>query len=120
MTPKIWGMIKNNAGVIAALGNPPRAYSFGNAPQTVQKPYATWQLVNGLPENYLGNLPDVDDFTVQIDVWAGDGDTAEACAKALRDALEPHGYVDAWRGETRDKETGDYGYSFDVSFLTYR
>ena len=49
---------------------------------------AVWQTVGGAPENYLGNLPDADVCTVQVDVYAAEPDSAASATLALRDAIE--------------------------------
>lgn len=120
MFPPIYEAVKDDAAVKAALGTPPRFYLFGEATAQVQRPYAVWQQVFGSPENYLGQVPDMDSFGTQIDVY---GKTAAECrgvAMALRDALEPVAYVTAWNGESREPETRDYRYSFTVEFMENR
>lgn len=109
-------------GVSALLGAglECRLYIFGKAPKDVALPYAVSRQVFGQPENYLGDLPDRDDFVVQIDVYSNSGSSAHAVAKALRDAIEPHAYINAWRGESRDPETKHYNYSFDVDWNVNR
>lgn len=110
-----------SGAVTALLGTAPtRLYLFGEAPQDVAKPYAVWQSVSGAPANYLGTLPDVDRFTVQIDVYATTASSARSVAQALRDAFEPVAYVVSWRGESRDATTKNYRYSFDVEFHVER
>lgn len=122
MIPPVYAALKDDAVVRAVFGDDIRVYSFGSAPDDVQKPYALWQLVAGSPENYLDGVPDVDSFIVQIDVYCSSSSSAPARegAKAIRDALELVAYVVSWRGESRDAETKDYRYSFDVDFLTPR
>lgn len=127
MTPPIFDVV--NVPAVQALlktgTGPLRFYAWGNAPQTVTYPYAVWRYVTGLPENYLGNLPDIDSQTLQIDVYAADvtgqrSAKAREVAEALRDAIEPHAYVTSWRGESRDDETRSFIFSFDVDFWTPR
>ena len=110
-----------DAGVTALLGaSPVRLYPFGDAPQDGPKPYAVWQTIGGAPENYLAGRPDVDGYTLQVDVYAAAGKDARAVAKALRDAIEPHAYIIRWGGESRDPATKSYRYSFDVSWFVPR
>lgn len=121
MFPPVFQICAASAAVTALIGtNPVRLYPFGEAPQGVVYPYAAWQLVTGTPENYLGDLPDADNFTVQIDVYADTAASARNVAKALRDAIEPVAYVVAWRGESKDAETKRYRYSFDVDWIVRR
>jgi hypothetical protein len=107
--------------VTALLGSDPlRFYPFGHAPQDTVAPYAVWQVVFGSPENYLSGRPDLDGFGVQVDVYAPTGTVARQVAAALRDALELVAYISAWRGESRDNDTGLIRFSFDVDFLSPR
>lgn len=128
MNPPFFQIV-NVPGVQAFFGtNPLRVWPFGEAPEKETRPYAVWQTVGGAPEAYLGQVPDSDDWLVQVDVYAEaeDGRQADAIdtvsngAKALRDALEPVAYITAWRGCTREIGTRFYRYSFDVAFVTPR
>lgn len=126
MIPPIFPAV-NVAAVQALLksgANELRFYAWGRAPQNPVTPYAVWQTVFGSPENYLGNTPDADGFGTQINVYAdptpAGSEKARAVAQALRDALEPVAYITAWRGESRDPETGRYVYSFDCEWVTNR
>ena len=107
--------------VTALLGTSPvRLFPFGMAPAGVIKPYAVWQQVGGRPENYLAGVPDIDSMTLQVDAYATTSASARAVAAALRDAIEPVAHVVAWRGESRDAETGNYRVSFDVDWFIPR
>lgn len=121
MYPPIFPLAVGSAAVTGLLGsNPTRLYPFGEAPQGVTKPYAVWQQVGGFPENYLGTVPDADNYTAQIDVYADTADEAVAVAEALRDVYEPHAYITNWNGDGRDEDTNNYRYSFDVDFIVIR
>lgn len=121
MFPPVFQTCAASAAVTALIGTTPvRLYPFGEAPQGVIYPYAVWQLVSGSPENYLGDRPDADSFTVQIDVYADTATSARNVAKALRDAIEPVAYVTSWRGESRDPDTKKYRFSFDVAWIVQR
>ena len=121
MYPPIFQLISADTDAKKALGaSPVRFYPFGAAPENVALPYAVWQTVGGYPENYLAEVPDIDQYMVQVDVYATTATSARSTAEALRDAIEPSAHIAAWRGESRDAETGHYRYSFDVDFLTPR
>ncbi|MDI2594110.1 DUF3168 domain-containing protein [Pseudomonas sp. 681] len=107
-------------GVVALLGSPIRLYPFGDAPDKVAKPYAVWQTIGGDPENYLAGRPDIDGFTLQVDVYADTGSSARAVAEAVRDAIELKAYIIRWGGDSRDPATKNYRYSFDVSWFVPR
>ena len=107
--------------VQALLGTPLRLYSFGDAgPGPVAKPYVLWQTVGGEPENYLGDRPEVDRFTVQVDVYADSAQAARAVTQALLNELEAVAHVISWNGEFRDTETRDFRLSFSLDWWVYR
>lgn len=121
MFPPIFQVCTAAAPVTALLGlNPTRLYPFGEATQGVIYPYAVWQTVTGLPENYIDRTPDMDSYTLQIDVYAETGTSVRAVAEALRDAIETSAHIVSWRGESRDPETKRYRLSFDVDWFVAR
>lgn len=97
-----------------------RFYLFGEAPQGVTRPYAVWRQVFGLPENFLGEAPDLDTFGTQIDVYANDAASARAVAAALRDAIEPVAHITSWRGDGTDPETKAKTFTFEAEWKTAR
>lgn len=121
MNPPFFATV--NVSAVRAVfleGSVLRVFPFGEAPQQVNKPYAVWQTISGSPENYLGDLPDMDNWVVQVDVYAKEVSDANDGAEALRDALEPVACITAWRGTSRETDTRLYRYSFDVEFFTSR
>ena len=87
--PPLLAICAANAGVTALLGvGTTRLYPFGDAPEDVAKPYATYQVLNGVPENYLGEPPDTDEWNIQIDIYATSVNSANDVQNALRRALE--------------------------------
>lgn len=122
MTPPIFQMCSQASAVTALLGSGAdmRLYSFGEAPEGVAKPYVVWQLANGTPENYLAGRPDVDGFTLQVDVYGTTGTSVRQVRDAIRDAIELSAYVTRWGGESRDPTTKNYRASFDVDWIVLR
>jgi hypothetical protein len=121
MYPPIFTVCAANAGVQAALGtNPVRLYPFSEAPQGVTKAYAVWQIIGGGPGNYINQIPSFDEYTLQVDVYAATVTAGRAAAEALRDAIEPVAHIVRWGGESRDPETKNYRFSFDVDFIVNR
>ncbi len=120
MFPPIYELAIAAAPVKALLGQQPRLYLFGEAPPNVQVPYAVWQQGGGAPENYLGQRPDMDGYSVQLDVYGRTAAESRSVAQAIRDAVEGDAYVTSWNGESRDSETRNYRYSFTVEFLESR
>lgn len=125
MIPPIFQYAAASTAVKAALGSKPvRFWPFDSSPQPGQAgyglPYAVWQLVYGSPSNYLGQVPDSDNTGIQVDAYAPTATLARDAAIALRGALEPHGYVVSYTGESRDPPTGLYRVGFTVEFWTDR
>lgn len=121
MTPPIFQVCAADSAVTALLGTgPTRLFPFGDAPQGVTLPYAVWQMITGFPENYLDQAPDIDSFTVQMDVYASTGSEARQVAEALRNAIEPRAYVVGWNGESTDPDTGHKRYGFDIEWHVHR
>lgn len=121
MYPPIFAVCAADAAVLALLGSAPvRLYPFGEAPQGVALPYAVWQTVNGSPENYLGGRPDMDQFTLQVDVYGSGIDSVRNAASALRYAIEPVAHIVSYGGEGRDPDTKNYRYSFTVDWWVNR
>lgn len=122
MIAPIFAACAASPAVTALLGSAPatRLYPFGLQDDKVIYPYAVWQNVGGDPEMYLDTLPDVDRYSLQVDVYAKTAASSIAVAKALRDAIEPHAYITRWGQQGRDPETKSYRYSFDVDWLVKR
>lgn len=100
--------------------NPVRLYPFGLVPQQTPAPYAVWQNIGGSPENYLATLPDADSYSVQIDVYGANDAQALAVADALKDALEPEGYITGWGNTLIDFDTKLYRFNFSVDLIANR
>jgi hypothetical protein len=118
MLPPIFAVCAASAAVTALLGTAPtRLYPFGEAPQGVALPYAVWQgLPGGGPLNHLGDRPDMDQWLLQVDVYARTVADATAVVEALRDAIEPHAYITRWGTQETDRDTGHRRLGFDVSW----
>lgn len=122
MTPPIVQACLQSAAVTALLGTGAaiRLYSFGEAEQGVAKPYAVWQVIAGNPENYLAGRPDVDGFTLQVDIYGATGTSVRNVRDAIRDAIELQANITRWGGESRDPTTKNYRTSFDVDWIVRR
>lgn len=119
--PPIFEICAADSAVLAWLGsNPVRLFPYGRAPQNPEPPYAVWQVVGGVPENYLDCPPDIDSFTLQIDVYANTDTDVDGAATALRDVIQNYAYIVSWRGDIREQETNHYRKSFDVDWWRYR
>lgn len=121
-TVPLYEVLKVVPAVTSVLGVHPnlRVYAFGQAPTTVSRPYVTWQLVAGLPNNNLSSLPENDENAIQIDIYATTPQSAEAVKIALRDAIEPVTHITSWDGEGRETPTSDYRITFSVDWFVNR
>lgn len=121
MTPSVFPLLKLSSVVTALLGDPIlRVFPWGGAPEDVLRPYATYSVYNGVPENYMGQTPDIDNLGTQIDVWAETSSSCQDCAIVIRDALEPHAHLLSFSGNERDEETGLYRFRMDFDFFKGR
>ena len=115
--PPVFTLATASTAVTSLLGtNPTRFWPFGTAVQDTSRPYGVHQLIYGTPENSLACPPDIDMMGVQIDVYAKTVQGARDAAEALREAMEPAGYVVSLNGEFWEQNTGLYRVSFTVEF----
>lgn len=120
-TAPIFAVCAEDTAVTAVLGiQPTRLYPFGEAPEGVVKPYAVWQLLTGSPDNYLAGRPDIDGYTLQVDVYAVTASDARVVTQAITHAVELKANVTRWGGETKDSATKIYRSSFDIDWLVPR
>lgn len=121
MMPPLFPLVAAAPAVQALLGTEPvRFFPFGAAPQSVALPYAVWQIVGGEPENFLGQRPDADTYTVQIDVYADSIESTTSTITALRDALEDRAHIVLWLGCSRDDKTGRWRGTFRLDWIEQR
>lgn len=121
MYPPIFELCAADSDVQTNLGaSPCRLYPFGEAPEKVTLPYAVWQRVGGAPENTLGDVPDIDSFTIQVDVYGSAEGSVRDAAQALRDVIEQHTHITDWGPEGRDPQTRHYRYNFSLDWWVDR
>jgi len=124
MWPPIQNAVQSSAAARAVLGTKPiRFYEFGSVPEVsgaAVKPYATWQVINGSPENYLNRLPDMDGMTLQVDVFGTDRNETTRAAVAIRDAIEAHAHITFWRSMGQDKQTKLFRFTFTIDWFNPR
>lgn len=123
MYAPIFTTLKAAPAVVALLQSPGgqlRVYPADEAPQEVAKPYLVYQQVSGSPENYLGQVPDVDSFGNQIDIYGKTLEDVLVVGKAVRDAIERVAYISAWLGTSKEPDTRLYRLSFEVDWYTDR
>ena len=109
MFPPVFAALKASAAVKNIVGtNPPRIYRHGSAPQDTAKPYLTWFIVTGTPENNLSDLPPVDRVQIQINCWHQTDSGIELLVLAVRDAIEPLAHMVGSPVDLREPETKLY------------
>jgi hypothetical protein len=108
MLPPIYAILKASTAVTDIIGDPPRAYRHRSAVQDTTRPYVTWALAGGIPENVLFEAPDIDRMSVDIDCWHPADGGVEELAAAVRDAVELHGHVTNVSTDIREPETKLY------------
>lgn len=121
MLVPIFATCKASPAVTALLGvTPMRLYEFGEAPPQVAKPYAVWQEVSGLPENYINDRPNIEYKRIQIDCYADSSSAARNVQSAIERAIELSAHVVSYNGEFTDPETKNKRSSFDVAWWVTR
>lgn len=120
--PAIFPIVAGDSACTTLLGtSPTRFWPFGQAPQDEQRPYATHQLVVGIPLNQISCAPGMDQFTLQVDCFAKTATGSRELARAIGDALEAqHAVVVSWDIDEIDQPTGLYRVAFTVDFFTPR
>jgi len=119
MLPLIYPLLRDAPAVTALIGSPPRAFRHGTAPQNVPKPYVTWSVPGGAPENtFDGAASDL--FRVEVDCWSDDDTQVETLAAAVRAALEPSGHLVAYIADERDPVTQRFRISYAFDFILSR
>ena len=121
MIPPVFAILNASSVVKNLLGaSPLRVFPWGAAPQTTAKPYATYTVYNGLPENSLSDTPDMDALSTQIDVWAESVDSCLAVAEAVRNVIEPYAHLTSFSSISPDEDTELFRQRMDFDFFTER
>lgn len=120
MLPPVFATLRASSAVLALLGTPPRVYRHGDAPQDVPRPYVTWSLISGLPENNLSDPPPVDHLVIQVDCWSQTDEQVEQLAIAVRDAIEPYAHMTGFPVNERERDTKLYRISLQFDWWLSR
>jgi hypothetical protein len=118
MLPPVFTTLKNAPDVTDIVAS--RIYRQGAAPQDTTRPYVTWFLVTGTPENELSATPSIDRMTVQIDCWHQTDAGVEALAVAVRDACEPLAHMTSIVVNEREPETKLYRFGLQFDWFVSR
>lgn len=106
MFPPVYEVLTGAAPVAAIIGT--KVGGHGQIEQTIEPPYATWQIIVGAPDNTLGDLPDIDSVQVQVNCIHTTEAGIRALARAVLAAIEPHAHVTGIPVDQRDPETRRY------------
>lgn len=106
MLPPVYRTLKDSPEVASIVAS--RIFRHGNAAQETARPYITWFLAAGAPENQLSGLPGHDRCTVQVDCWHTTDSGVQTLAEAARDAIEPFAHMTGIVVNERDFETRLY------------
>lgn len=118
MLPLIYPLLRSSATVKAIVDD--RIGRHGSMEQDAARPYITWFLVNGNPENQLSGAPCADVDTVQIDCYSMDDTQVETLAYAVRDALDGAGHLNRIVRNLRDPDTKLYVMSLEADIIRPR
>lgn len=121
MNPDIFPVLNASTAVRLLFGsNPLRFYPYGRAPANVRKPYGVYAVYNANPENYLGQVPDIDNKGTQINLYADTEESLEDCYIAVRNALEPLGYMTSFSNPDLDADTDLFSCIMEFDFWDER
>ncbi len=122
--PRLFEIIVANSACTALLGtNPTRFYPYDQSPKQAPRPYATYGVITALPQNYLGDLADIDQKGTQIDIYADNSANCEAAFDAIREAIEPLDnkcIITNFSTVARDPETQAYHARIEVDVWEIR
>lgn len=117
----IGAALKGDTTVASYLGTAPlRVYPFGDAPDALTYPLATWQTVTGTPENNLSETPPIDRIGVQIDVYAATAGECWEISAAIRDVLETIGHMTYFGNTERAPDVRKYRQTLSFDFWLNR
>lgn len=121
MIPPVFTILYASTPVKTLLGSSPlRVFPWGEAPENVTKPYATYIVFSGEPENTLGEAPELDNLRTQIDIWAETVSSCVSVSEAVRDALEPSAHMTSFSSSSPDIETKLFHQRLDFDFFETR
>lgn len=120
MYPPVFAILSAATLVQLYCGN--RIYPHSSAPDRVGTPYITWFTAGGAAENQLDGVPLIDAYVVTLRVWCDPDAGADPflIGEAVRDALEPHAFMEDVPTSGRDAETKRFWLAMTFRFWTHR
>lgn len=117
MIPGIYNWLTNDAGVAALVGTS----VYPNViPEGKDGPAIVYQLIDGHPENYLSENPNIDRGVFQITSWSKEPTKARDAFKAAIVALQTFGNIIGGQSSDYDPDTKMHGFRFEFSVWDYR
>lgn len=106
MLPPIFQTLTSSSLITDIVGT--KVFPYGDAPQDITRPYVTWHIVSGVPQNSLSEVPDIDNISIQVDCWHPVAAGLEELATAVRNRIEPYAHMTNIPLNDRDRETRLY------------
>lgn len=116
----VFKLCRESADCIELFGVSPMRIYLDRAPQEVEMPYAVYRPIFGIPEHYLGCPPDIDTFTVQIDVYHKTLKLCREAVAAIIGAIECATNDYTWGIQQEDPQTRKSRVSVDADFIVCR
>lgn len=118
MFPPIYQTLQASAAVVAIVAD--RIGAFGQVQQDEARPYLTWQVIGGVPENELSAVPDTDLWQIQINCWHPAEKGVRDLAEKVRDALEPYAHVTGIPIDQRESDSRLYWIAIQIDWWLNR
>lgn len=80
-------------------------------------PFVSWQIIHASTEMYLSDVPDMDNISVQIDIYAKTRAEVRRIAGMLRLALHEYCYVVRLSGPEQDFDTDLWRIMMETAWL---
>lgn len=118
MFPPVYQTLRASAAVVAIVGD--RIGAHGEVPQDTARPYITWFVVAGQPQDQISGAPCADFDAIQIDCWHQTDAGIRALATSVRDAIDAVGVSNRVRVNLREPDTKLYRVGIEADFITQR
>ena len=118
MFPPIYSTLRASSAVVAIVGD--RIGAFGEIHQDESRPYVTHQIIAGLPENQLSDVPDTDLMQIQLNCYHATEAGVQTLVESVRDAIEPVAHVTGYPVVQRESATRLYVVAIQVDWWLNR
>ena len=116
MISDFFRILNTDDTVKAVFGSSPLRVYLSEAPPNPVKPYAVYTIPNAAPENYLGNAPDIDNISVQCNVYAKNYTELKQAFGVLRTSLEADCHLVRYAINEIDRDTDLYSVRMEFDF----